>query len=122
MRCFNHEKSEAIGICSNCGRAVCPDCVIAEPLGLYCSIACAEKGHQATKIMNMNLRAATRIPRSGFKSAGLEMLVGATLLGFTQFPMLREASPILVIMGVLMLLYACLHFFAALRFRSENPS
>src|SRR5215813_13419543 len=42
MKCLAH-KSEAIGVCAHCGRAVCPDCVQgANTSRLVCSTACAE--------------------------------------------------------------------------------
>jgi hypothetical protein len=117
MRCFTHREVEAIGICAKCGRAVCPECAIVEPQGLFCSAAHAE---ESAKVNALNSRAVARASRSGLVNVALEALVGFALLGFMWFPLFRGASPILLIMGVLMLLYAVVHLFNVLVFRRDN--
>jgi hypothetical protein len=44
MRCFNHSKTEAIGICTNCGKAVCHPCSVSKDNKIYCITCLEEKG------------------------------------------------------------------------------
>jgi Na+/glutamate symporter len=120
MQCFSHEQSAAIGICRQCGRTVCRQCAIVHPLAIYCSEACVEVANQTDAVVATNRRILSRASMSGYKAAALELLVGISLLGFTQFPLLREASPILLIMAVLMILYSLFHFVGAWRLSRDN--
>lgn len=43
MRCFNHQKFEAIGICKYCGKGICKDCIFSEENGLTCSETCNKR-------------------------------------------------------------------------------
>jgi hypothetical protein len=36
MRCFKHPKSEAVGVCSSCGKGVCSKCAVEKDGKVYC--------------------------------------------------------------------------------------
>jgi hypothetical protein len=40
MQCYKHREESAIAICSNCGKATCPDCCEDTGHGVACSSAC----------------------------------------------------------------------------------
>jgi len=42
MKCFYHPDRDAIGVCLNCGRSVCPECQVVLSNKLYCK-PCADK-------------------------------------------------------------------------------
>jgi hypothetical protein len=53
MRCYNHSSSDAVGVCSCCGKAICKACASEGRTGrLFCSSQCAngplEKSHFIT--------------------------------------------------------------------------
>src|ERR1041385_1017831 len=42
MRCFNHQDTEAVGVCVSCGKALCPSCISKSGRGKFvCSPACS---------------------------------------------------------------------------------
>jgi hypothetical protein len=44
MRCYQHDQSEAVGVCAGCGRGLCRECaVVRESDSLACSPDCASK-------------------------------------------------------------------------------
>ena len=45
MKCFNHRDLEAIGVCRNCNKNVCENCLLwhEQPIGLVCSEPCKER-------------------------------------------------------------------------------
>ena len=43
MKCFDHTTSDAVAVCSNCGKGLCVDCARQPVNGRFvCSTACAE--------------------------------------------------------------------------------
>ena len=44
MKCFNHNDEEAVGICKNCCKAVCKQCLVPNEYDyIVCSIKCLEE-------------------------------------------------------------------------------
>lgn len=43
MHCFSHQDQHAIGVCSNCGKAVCQHCCREDAQQLACSETCVQK-------------------------------------------------------------------------------
>jgi membrane associated rhomboid family serine protease len=68
--CYRHPGRETAVSCSNCGRPICPDCMVYAPVG----IKCPECAGQPT-----GAKAATR--RIGRVGAGTGALVTKTLIG-----------------------------------------
>jgi hypothetical protein len=42
MKCSNHQEVDAIGVCSSCGKGLCPQCKLELGGKLYCQ-TCADK-------------------------------------------------------------------------------
>ena len=47
MKCFLHNQCDAVGICQNCGKGLCTECVIDLGSGLACIDTC----HNAVKVL-----------------------------------------------------------------------
>jgi len=120
MHCFNHESVAAIAICKFCGRGICRECAIVQPQGIYCSPDCKVATEETENAVEVNRRLLQKAPTSTFVSAALELAVGILFLALTQFPFLGGASPVLVVMGLLLILAAVYHFVCAIRFRREH--
>ena len=45
MNCFNHQESVAVGVCRNCSKSVCHECLLQTefPVGVVCSEQCRER-------------------------------------------------------------------------------
>lgn len=54
MKCFRH-KTDAVGVCAYCGRALCEDCIGSTPR-LICSAACGEALTQGDRAMQAILQ------------------------------------------------------------------
>lgn len=65
MKCFNHNANDAVAVCANCGRALCPDCVPSPPPGrLACSAVCAAELAANTKSLQLLLDISARSARA----------------------------------------------------------
>jgi hypothetical protein len=54
MLCYTHPNQQAIAICKNCNKGVCPLCVIEIEDGIACSEHCAEKVNMINGMINRN--------------------------------------------------------------------
>lgn len=43
MKCYNHHDTDAVGVCKNCGKGICTDCLTDTGNGVACTNSCAEK-------------------------------------------------------------------------------
>ena len=78
--CYRHPSRETGVSCSNCGRAICPDCMTTTPVGMRCP-ECAK---QRTRVVRM--RGATKLPRVTYALLVLNVLAFFTEQGqFTLF-------------------------------------
>lgn len=59
LKCYNHEEKEAVGICTNCGKAICDSCEMEVHGKLICKV-CAEKKLEAG-LSNQNLQEIQRV-------------------------------------------------------------
>src|SRR6516165_7879090 len=56
MLCFNHPRTDAIGICKSCAKAICHDCVFHTERGLACSQKCAERIEAVEAMIDRSLK------------------------------------------------------------------
>jgi hypothetical protein len=68
MKCFNHHAKDAVAVCANCGRAMCPDCIPNPSTGrLSCSTSCTTELAARSKGLELLLdRSAQSAQASAF--------------------------------------------------------
>jgi hypothetical protein len=92
MRCFNHQASEAVGLCKNCLKAICPDCLVDVGDGLACRGPCENEVRINNELM-LRSRSAYKSAGSIYKgSAWALALFGVLVLGLS-FVVDRLAPP-----------------------------
>jgi membrane associated rhomboid family serine protease len=82
--CYRHPSRETGVSCSNCGRAICPDCMTPTRVGMRCP----ECAGQKTKVMTMRT-----IGNQGY--AATQALIAINVLAF-----LAEGTPVFTLSGV----------------------
>ena len=59
MNCFNHDVVTACGVCTNCGRAICKDCLFVNQGGkVLCSAKCEEQDSLSVQAVFLTLKKA----------------------------------------------------------------
>ena len=95
MKCLKHRPTDAVAVCSYCGRALCPDCIHnPAALRVVCSTACAEalsRGEKALEtILQQSVRSAQASAFYCYVCAGLS--AAAALVAWFMLP-----SPFLIL-------------------------
>jgi hypothetical protein len=106
MKCFQHNETDAIGICRNCHKGVCRQCAAVVDGCLACRYVCEQKVELANRVIAYSVRAVTSQPKT-IRSIGLILLVaGAIMIGVSL--RLRDWN-FLAFFGVFLLLVAAIH-------------
>ena len=62
MKCFYHHENDALGLCKNCGKGLCSQCVVDIGDGLACPGRCEEQVRANNELMQRS--------RKSFSTAG----------------------------------------------------
>jgi len=54
MKCFNHPDTDAVGICKNCNKGLCQDCLTEVENGIACTATCIYEVKQLNSLINRN--------------------------------------------------------------------
>jgi membrane associated rhomboid family serine protease len=73
--CYRHPSRETGVACSNCGRAICPDCMTSTPVGMRCP----ECSKQRTKVVR--LRETANVPRATYALIAINVIAFLTEQG-----------------------------------------
>jgi hypothetical protein len=60
MKCFNHKDVDAVGICKNCNRGLCHDCLIDIKYGIACKNGCADEVIAVEKLIQRNINTSSK--------------------------------------------------------------
>jgi hypothetical protein len=84
MRCFNHSENRAVGLCKNCLKGVCPDCLSDTGNGLACKTACEERVKALDDYndlaMTQGLKSLTYIQKSGKGTSLFALILGVLFI------------------------------------------
>ena len=82
MKCFYHHMTDAVGICKNCNRGVCPPCAAEIADGLACRGVCETEAAAVSKLVRLNSRFVSEGPRGGTlcQGMGIAAIVAASPL------------------------------------------
>lgn len=54
MKCFNHIKEEAVGVCKHCSKSLCPDCLTDLDFGIACKNTHEAEVKEINRIINIS--------------------------------------------------------------------
>jgi hypothetical protein len=60
MKCFYHQEVDAVGICKNCQRGICPGCAAERDGGLACRHRCEVQVDQVTALIRRNIQVGVK--------------------------------------------------------------
>lgn len=60
MKCFVHQSADAVGICRNCSRGVCPECAADRESGIACKNRCEAAVDAMDGLVRRNVAVASK--------------------------------------------------------------
>ncbi len=111
MKCFNHPNSESVGICKNCNKGICHECLTELPNGIACTNSCVEEVTLVNQLIHKNTRSKNTAVGAYLRYALLYGLMGSAFILYEVLT--KKALGFTTIIGVLFLVGAFFHLFNA---------
>jgi hypothetical protein len=111
MHCFNHPTYEAAGVCRNCGRALCHDCIAICEEAVACKGKCEARVEAIQQMITTN-QVTTRALPSQMRQNGiyaitcgvLFALMGSAFFAFIGADFGRFLGAIFILLGIMIML------------------
>ncbi|WP_353777728.1 hypothetical protein [Winogradskyella sp. 3972H.M.0a.05] len=109
MKCYNHTNVEAVGICKNCNKGICPECLTEIPNGIACTSSCVEELKLVNELISKNVRSRNSVAGSYRRGALLHGLMGIVFLVYG----IMDGKHIwfIEIMGIIFLFFAAINLY-----------
>jgi hypothetical protein len=96
MKCFNHDASEAVAICKNCGKALCRTCAVDVGNGIACLNSCEQEVRSVNELVQRNKTSSQKTGYAYQRNAVVSLLI-ALIFAYLSFDAYREdRQPVLV--------------------------
>jgi hypothetical protein len=118
MKCFNHPDHDAVGICKNCNKGLCKDCLTEVNNGIACTLTCVEEVKQIDSLINQNKQSYKTASGAHFKNA---FIYGGIGFVFIIFGLTTEGlTGFLFMMGVIFIIGSVFSVISANKYKKEK--
>ena len=85
MKCFYHHDQDAVGVCRNCLKGICPQCAVEIGEGIACRDTCEEKAKDIAKLLSTNVNAHKGLKTGRFIGPLFAMISGVIFIGWNWY-------------------------------------
>jgi len=121
MKCFNHQKESAIGICKSCGKGLCLKCAAELKNGLACKDSCERRVKILNKMVDMNEKVISTSNKN-LKISGYFGLISGLLFIFLGYYFLQKIEGFIGIIFIVLGLAYMLSSIIRLSRKSQYPA
>ncbi len=111
MRCFRHNVTEAVGVCEQCGKGLCPECLVDLEYGIACKGVCERAVKAVNDFVARNVRSATG--SAGYVAPATYVLFGLCFIVWGSL----GGGPFLFLVAGVFLIGAAMAFFNIRRYQ-----
>ncbi|MEK6299337.1 MAG: hypothetical protein AABO41_01325 [Acidobacteriota bacterium] len=112
MKCFNHETSEAVAVCKNCGKALCHACSAEVGRVIACAKNCEQDVRALNDLIARNRSASQKTSGAYYKNAVVFVLLALVLMYLAVDAYQTQRTPILVLTGGTAIVFLLAAFFS----------
>jgi len=118
MNCYNHPDIPALGICKNCSKGLCKDCLTELENGIACTSTCVDEVKIINALIDRNKGPNSIISKSLNRST---FILGASGLVFLIYGLNIEGiSGFSAILGIIFCIGAMMSYFASKNIKLKN--
>ncbi|NVO10811.1 MAG: hypothetical protein HXX16_12665 [Bacteroidales bacterium] len=118
MKCFNHPTIDAIGICKNCNKGLCKDCLTEVENGIACTSTCIEEVKLINSLIKRNKKSYKTASGAYYRNAFIYAFFG---LVFIVFGIISDGlMAFTIIIGVVFFIGAALSVNSGRKYNKEE--
>jgi hypothetical protein len=108
MKCFYHPNKDAVGICKNCNKGLCGECIVDVGNGIACKGNCENEVKELNITLKKSKKAYGRASRAYRRNAVLYAMIGLVFFipGLINIIIAKGEGLFLTIMGIIFLVAA----------------
>jgi hypothetical protein len=116
MKCFYHAQVDAVAVCKNCGRGLCPGCAVDLGNGTACRGRCEA---EVQALVELQQRSKTGYQKAASAAGRTALWLSLTCLAFVAAGLVawNSGGGMLLFFGAVFLLGAVFSYITARRFR-----
>jgi hypothetical protein len=81
MKCFNHHQADALGICKNCNKGICQECLTELKNGIACTATCVEEVGWLNDLLSRSRLSPGKTSGAYYRNAFISGACGLLFLG-----------------------------------------
>jgi hypothetical protein len=119
MKCYKHHELDAVGVCKNCNKGLCPECTADVDNGIACKNSC----EQAVKDLNEAILRGKSIYKKTsatyYRLAAFYFLLGIFLI---LYPLLVDSNiaNFLIPFGIIFLIAMAMMIYSGMKMKSKD--
>ena len=82
MKCYNHAENDAVGVCKNCSKGLCKECLTEVNYGIACTLTCIEEVERIDKLIKKGSQSYKTVYASQMRNAYLIGSMGIVFIFF----------------------------------------
>lgn len=121
MKCFYHHDNESSGICKNCNKGICVECITELDNGIACKNRCEDEVLAVNQIIDRGKTSYRKTGSAFSQNSLLYFLMGVSFIVFGIFAVPRNASFywFSIVFGGVCIIGAILNFITSQRFSQK---
>jgi hypothetical protein len=120
MKCFVHHDQDAVGICKNCQKGLCPICAVDSGHAITCKGECAERAAGVEKLIQRNMTLSDAQKRVRYLYPGFIIILGLLFTGWGVS--YGEPMNFSTYIGIAMLVYGLIFLRTNIRWGKETKA
>lgn len=112
MKCFNHDTSDAVAVCKNCGKALCHSCTAEVGNVIACVNKCEQEVTALNELIRRNRSASQKTSSAYYKNAVVFALLALVLMYLALDAYQTQRTPVLVLSGGTAIVFVLAAFFS----------
>jgi hypothetical protein len=118
MKCYNHPDKDAVGICKNCNKGLCKECITEVDNGIACTSSCIEEVKLINSLINRNKQSYKTASGAHYKNAYIYCGLGIV---FIIFGLTTEGlKGFLTVVGSIFIIGAIFSVISANKYKKEK--
>lgn len=118
MKCYNHHQVDAVGICKNCSKGICTECLVDVGNGIACKSTCEQEVRNINQLINRNKESYRLAGNSYLRNSIYMGLLGIIFISFGLYEN-NSGTNFSLCAGIIFLLGTAIMIYTGLKYKKK---